>query len=85
VIQPRPKTEAGWRTLHLPPWLVVLLRARERDVNRWNVVFPSPLGKLRDRSNTNVDLREAFAPLGFDWVTSHNFRKTGQRCSTMAG
>ncbi|WP_158073460.1 tyrosine-type recombinase/integrase [Actinophytocola xanthii] len=76
VIQPRPKTEAGWRTLHLPPWLVTLLRARERDGNPWNVVFPSPLGKLRDRSNTNVDLREALDPLRFDWVTSHNFRKT---------
>ncbi len=76
VIQPRPKTESGWRTLHLPPWLVALLGAREHDGNSWNVVFPSPLGKLRDRSNTNDDLRAALDPLGFDWVTSHNFRKT---------
>ncbi len=76
VIQPRPKTESGWRTLHLPPWLVTLLRAREYDGNEWNVVFPSPLGKLRDRSNTNVDLRAAIDPLGFKWITSHNFRKT---------
>lgn len=38
--------------------------------------FPSPLGKLRDRSNTNDELRAALDPLGFAWVTSHNFRKT---------
>jgi integrase len=55
---------------------VALLRDRVRDGNEWNVVFPSPLGKLRDRSNTNDDLRAALDPLGFDWVTSHNFRKT---------
>ncbi|MTD58824.1 tyrosine-type recombinase/integrase [Amycolatopsis pithecellobii] len=76
ILQPEPKTEAGWRTLHLPPWLVLLVDARPRVENEWNVVFPSQLGKLRDRSNTNADLREALGALGFDWVTSHNFRKT---------
>jgi integrase len=76
VIQPQPKTESGWRTLHLPPWLVALLRTREDDGNEWNVVFPSQQGKLRDRSNTNSDLRDALDPLGFDWITTHVFRKT---------
>jgi integrase len=76
VIQPKPKTKSGWRTLHLPPWLVALLRARDRVENEWAVVFPSQHGKLRDRSNTNSDLRDALDPLGFGWVTSHNFRKT---------
>ena len=75
-IQSKPKTKTGWRTLHLPDWLVVLLRAREREEDEWNVVFPSQLGKLRDRSNTNADLRAALDPLGLGWVTSHTFRKT---------
>ena len=39
-------------------------------------MFPSQLGKLRDRSNTNADVREALDPLGFGWVTTHVFRKT---------
>ncbi len=76
VIQPAPKTEAGWRTLHLPAWLVTLLKAREHVDNVWNVVFASQLAKLRDRSNTNADIRDALDPLGFGWVTSHTFRKT---------
>jgi integrase len=39
-------------------------------------VFPAPLGGWRDPSNTQADLREAFMNAGFDWVTSHVFRKT---------
>nr|WP_042179781.1 site-specific integrase [Kibdelosporangium sp. MJ126-NF4]CTQ88388.1 Phage integrase [Kibdelosporangium sp. MJ126-NF4] len=73
VIQEKPKTKKGWRKLHLPPWLVVVLKARERT---HYVVFPSQRGKLRERSNTNADMRDAFDPLGFEWITSHTFRKT---------
>jgi integrase len=76
AIQPRPKTRTGWRQLHLPAWLVRALRARERQDNEWDVVFPSQQGKLRDRSNTSSDLRDALDPLGYDWITSHTFRKT---------
>lgn len=76
VLQPRPKTRTGWRQLHLPPWLVVELRGREHIENRWDVVFVSQQGKLRDRSNTSADLRDALNPLGYDWITSHTFRKT---------
>jgi integrase len=53
-----------------------LLRAREQVENEWNVAFPSQRGKLRDKSNTNSDIRDALDPLGYDWVTSHTFRKT---------
>ena len=76
ALQPRPKTRTGWRRLHLPQWLVRVLLAREPVPNPWGVVFPSPSGKLRDRSNTNADIREALDPLGFGWVTTHVFRKT---------
>ncbi len=34
------------------------------------------IGGWRDPSNIQADLREAFANAGFDWVTSHVFRKT---------
>jgi hypothetical protein len=55
---------------------VTLLKAREHVENPWGVVFASQLSKLRDRSNTNADIREALDLLGFGWVTSHTFRKT---------
>ena len=38
--------------------------------------IPAPLGGWRDPSNTQADLREAFATAGFEWVTTHAFRKT---------
>jgi integrase len=44
--------------------------------SEWDVAFPSHQGKLRDRSNTNTDIRQSLDPLGFDGVTSHTFRKT---------
>jgi integrase len=39
-------------------------------------VFPAPLGGWRDPFNTQADLRDAFEAAGFDWVTTHVFRKT---------
>jgi integrase len=39
-------------------------------------VFVSARGKLRDPSNTEADRKDAFAFCGYDWVTSHVFRKT---------
>ncbi len=76
VLQLRPKTRNRWRRLDLPLWLIEVLATRERTATEWDVVFPSQLGRLRDRSNTNADVREALAPLGFGWVTTHVFRKT---------
>jgi len=41
------------------------------------VTFPAPrASSLRDPRNTNRELREALDRLGFEWVTSHVFRKT---------
>ena len=34
------------------------------------------MGRIRNKSNTTGDLRRAFDRAGFDWVTSHTFRKT---------
>ena len=49
---------------------------RSGDGWKGGPVFPAPLGGWRDPSNTQSDLRAAFDKAGFDWVTSHVFRKT---------
>lgn len=77
-IQERTKTAAGWRSLALPDWLVAILKERQEAgrIGPGGEVFPSAQGRLRDPSNTADDLRRTLDPMGFDWVTSHTFRKT---------
>jgi integrase len=76
------KTDAGRRTLLLPRWCTATLRDRAARLatteSDWSgrPVFPAPQGGVRDPSNTQADLREAFTTAGFDWVTTHTFRKT---------
>jgi integrase len=74
VIQPKPKTKAGYRTLTLPTWAITMLNRRHRDADHPrgdNPVFTAPMGGLRDPSNTQADLRAAFDGAGFEWLTSH--------------
>jgi integrase len=75
------KSAAGIRTLALPSWCVAMLRGRPRT----DPVFPAPMGGWRDPSNTQADLREAFAEAGFGWITSHTFRKTVATLMDQAG
>jgi integrase len=79
-VQPRPKTAAGWRVLALPPFAVEMIRRRDGELRLGRVqgaVFGSPRARaLRDPSNTAGDLRAVLDRLGYDWVTSHVFRKT---------
>jgi integrase len=75
------KTDAGQRTLVLPRWCTAMLRDRADRLSATAAdgsrpVFPAPLGGWRDPSNTQADLRDAFAAAGFEWVTTHAFRKT---------
>lgn len=78
AIQDFPKTTAGRRTIALPEFVIDLLRRRQAmpGATTVEVVFPSPRGQLRDPHNTSADLRRMFDRAGFDWVTSHVFRKT---------
>ncbi|SDC92295.1 Site-specific recombinase XerD [Geodermatophilus telluris] len=79
VIQEVPKSDTGRRTIALPPVVVGLLRRRCAAVPPDAdppVLFRSPQGRLRDPNNTSGDLRSALDRAGFDWVTSHTFRKT---------
>ena len=58
VVQPRPKTEAGWRVVALPSFAVDMLRMRSVANG---IVFTSPLaGGLRDPNNVSGDLRVLF-------------------------
>lgn len=83
VIKPEPKTEAGYRTLVLPTWAKTLLGGRHARFSiasavtnpAW-LVFPSTVGTLRDPSNVDHQLKEAFTAAGFPDITSHIFRKT---------
>jgi len=79
VIQESPKTDAGRRTIALPPFAIDMVNARRARLlyaDDLDVVFRSPTGLLRDPNNTSGDLRAALDRARFDWVTSHVFRKT---------
>ena len=77
------KTDAGQRTLELPAWATEMLAAR--DAGTTGPVFPAPKGGWRDPSNTQGDLRDAFAAADFGWVTSHVLRKTVATVMDQAG
>jgi integrase len=84
IITSAPKTRAGFRTLMLPSWAVEMLRIRPYG-GPDRTVFSSVLGGLRDRDNTIGYLREALNAAGFEWVTSHTFRKTVATLMDQAG
>jgi integrase len=72
------KTASSERAVKLPSWLVARLLERQVSAvgNEWDVVFPSPLGRLRDPSNTGHHVRDLFSDAGHPWATGHTFRKT---------
>jgi integrase len=85
IVQPRPKTEAGWRVVAVPDFAVEMVRSRSAQIG--GVVFGSPLvGTLRDPSNASGDLRqlldsfdcEACSSTGF-WLEPDGSYKTGPR------
>jgi integrase len=79
------KSVAGERTLRLPGWAVDMLIRRGERFDWAGPLFPIPErrkgkqarnGVWRDPSNTSRDLRQARDRAGYEWVTSHVFRKT---------
>lgn len=76
VIKWFPKSRAGFRTVELAPWTIDMLTNRKPvNVDPYSVVFTTSTGTLRDPSNTEAQLRELFDEAGYDWVTSHIWRK----------
>jgi integrase len=78
LIKWKPKSKAGLRVVQLPSWAIAMLKRRqaEQSGNEWEAVFTSPLGHLRDPSNTQSDLRDVFDRAGYCDITSHTFRRT---------
>ena len=87
IIKAKPKSKAGWRIVELPTWAVHMLKRREveQPANKWLAVFTSPLGHLRDPSNTQADLRDVFDRVGYPDITSHTFRRTVATLMDQAG
>ena len=70
------KTDASTRTIKLPADLLARLMARQVNAvaNEWDVVFPSPRGRLRDPSNTSHDVADLLTAARHEWATAHTFR-----------
>ena len=77
LVRKETKTRAGRRILVLPSWALADLQRRwARGVRLEEPVFSNLFGGLRDPKNTRREVRAALDRAGFDWVTSHSFRKT---------
>ena len=77
LVRKETKTRARRRILVLPSWALADLQRRlARGVRLEEPVFSNLFGGLRDAKNTRRDVRAALDRAGFDWVTSHSFRKT---------
>jgi integrase len=72
------KTDSSRRTNAIPKTVLAMLKKRRSTVpfTDEGLVFPTPLGALRDPSNTEREWRDRRDDLGFPGITSHSFRKT---------
>ncbi|MDA3629069.1 tyrosine-type recombinase/integrase, partial [Saccharopolyspora sp. WRP15-2] len=79
------KTDVSGRALHLPSWLVSMLRERRITLaEKFGVapeelsgpVFPNTKGGLRDKHNTLARWREFRERAGYPWVTFRTFRRS---------
>ena len=77
LLMKRPKTKSGVRVLHVPLWLVAILRERRtRDPESAGAVFTDSIGGHRDPNNVERDHRRVRRGTGFEWVVPHTYRKT---------
>lgn len=98
IIKEHPSSKLKHRRLRLPTWEVNKLRLRKAvsEPNAWDVVYVAAKGGLCDPSNVQREIRQALHPQvlddsgnvvwpSFEWITSHNFRKTVGTLMDMAG
>lgn len=77
VRQEFPKTEKSARITPLPGQTVDLLRRRHQRLREFTtLIFPTPLMRLRDPSNTQREIRDRRDALGYPELSTHSFRKT---------
>lgn len=84
LVRGKTKTRAGERTLALTPWTLQMLEDRLRMLGE-GPIFPSTEGTWRDPSNTGRAFREARRRAGYEWLTTHNFRKTAATVMDQGG
>jgi integrase len=79
VLEERTKSDAGWRVIALPDHIVDLCVKRmgmSWPRNERGLLFPTRMGDVRLPTNADRALRDVLDRIGFEWVTSHTFRKT---------
>lgn len=77
IRQEFPKTEKSVRTTPLPPAAMNLLKRRHERLEPYtDLLFPTPLMRLRDPSNTQREIRDRRDALGYPTLSTHAFRKT---------
>jgi len=76
------KTSAGERRITIPSSVAAMLTARGLSDGP---LFPTPLGKRRDRRNTSGEWQSARERLGLGDYTFHSFRKTVATALDQAG
>ena len=77
VRQDFPKTEKSARVTSLPSKTIDLLRRRHERLKEFTtLLFPTPLMRLRDPSNTQREIRDRRDILGYPALSTHSFRKT---------
>jgi integrase len=77
IRQDFPKTEKSARVTFLPSKTIELLHRRHERLKEFtSLLFPTPLMRLRDPSNTQREIRDRRGVLGYPELSTHSFRKT---------
>ncbi|WKT89561.1 tyrosine-type recombinase/integrase [Microbacterium maritypicum] len=79
------KTTAGERRITVPAAVAAMLEERTRSDLTGLPLFPTPLGKRRDRRNTSGEWQATRERLGLPDYTFHSFRKTVATALDQAG
>jgi integrase len=79
VVQPRPKTAAGWRVVAVPGFAIRIAQ-RRADESPAGIVFAAPLGRgLRDPNNVSGDLRQLLDAFDCDACARTGYQLNGER------
>lgn len=86
VRQPFAKTDKSQRTTPLPKATMQLLKRRHERLSEFTtLLFPTPLMRPRDPSNTQREIRDRRDALGYPELSTHSFRKTAATILDKAG
>ena len=86
VRQEFPKTEKSGRVTPLTASTLDLLKRRHERLREFtSLIFPTPLMRPRDPSNTQREIRERREMLGYPTLSTHSFRKTAATILDKAG